>query len=222
MKYLGKLVLSLREIFILMIMQYAILIICVLTLGTDKSVIWGSILLCIVEVIYIVYKGKTSKFRISNSNNCYFPYLLLGIGVATTYNIIIFKMGLGEDINADFPIMLNIICSGIIGPIFEEILFRYDLIRRLEKFNNNPWVVIILSGIIFGLFHTGIVTIIYAIIVGIINSYIYIRDKDIMKPIILHMAGNIFVNLLFGYNTLILILSIIIIILGLLMIRNND
>lgn len=220
MKYLGKLFLSLREIFILMILQYAILIICVLTIGVDKSVIWGSILLCIVEVIYIVYKGKRSKFRIIS--NCYFPYLLLGIGVATTYNMIIFKMGIGEDVNAGFPIMLNIICSGIIGPIFEEVLFRYDLIRRLEKFNNNPLVVIILSGIIFGLFHTGIVTMVYAIIVGIINSYIYIRDKDITKPIVVHIAGNIFVNLLFGYNTLVLILGVILTILGLLMIRNND
>lgn len=220
MKYLGKLFLSLREIFIVMIIQYAFLIMCVLTLGVDKSVIWGSILLCIFEVIYIVWKGKKSKFRISNSS--YFPYLLLGIGIAVVYNMIIFKMGIGHDVNMDFPIVLNIICSGIIGPIFEEILFRYDLIWRLEKFNTNHWVIIILSGVIFGLFHTGIVTIIYATIVGIINSYIYIKDKDIMKPIILHIAGNIFVNLLFGYNTLVLILGVILTILGLLMIRNND
>lgn len=220
MKYLGKLFLSLREIFILMTLQYAILIVCVLTIGVDESVIWGSILLCIFEIIYILWKFKKSKFRISNG--CYFPCLLLGIGIATTYNMIIFKMGLGEDVNTDFPIMLNIICSGIIGPIFEEILFRYDLIRRLEKFNKNPWVIIILSGIIFGLFHTGIVTMVYATIVGIINSYIYIRDKDITKPIVVHIAGNIFVNLLFGYNTLVLILGVILTILGLLMIRNND
>lgn len=220
MKYLGKLFLSLREIFIVMIIQYAFLIMCVLTLGVDKSVIWGSILLCIFEVIYIVWKGKKSKFRISNSS--YFPYLLLGIGIAVVYNMIIFKMGLGHDVNMDFPIVLNIICSGIIGPIFEEILFRYDFIQRLEKFNTNHWGIIILSGVIFGLFHTGIVTIIYATIVGIINSYIYIKDKDIMKPIILHIAGNIFVNLLFGYNTLVLILGVILTILGLLMIRNND
>ena len=220
MKYLGKLFLSLREIFIVMIIQYAFLIMCVLTLGVDKSVIWGSILLCIFEVIYIVWKGKKSKFRISNSS--YFPYLLLGIGIAVVYNMIIFKMELGHDVNMDFPIVLNIICSGIIGPIFEEILFRYDLIWRLEKFNTNHWVIIILSGVIFGLFHTGIVTIIYATIVGIINSYIYIKDKDIIKPIILHIAGNIFVNLLFGYNTLVLILGVILTILGLLMIRNND
>ena len=36
------------------------------------------------------------------------------------------------------------------------------------------------------------------------------------------LAGNIFVNLLFGYNTLVLILGVILTILGLLMIRNND
>ncbi len=227
MKYLWKLFLSLKEIFIMMILQYVILILCVLTIGIDKSIIWGSILLMIFEIVYIIWKLKSMDFdvKIDRKNlnyKSYFPYVLIGIGIATVYNMIIFKLGFEQEVTTDFPIILNILCSGIVGPMFEEVLFRYDFIRRLEMFNSRKLVIILLSGSIFGLMHTGITTIIYAIIVGLINSYIYIKDKDIMKPIMLHMAGNIFVNFLFGYNIWILIFGIILIVLGWLIIRDNN
>ena len=220
MKYLWKLFLSLKEIFIMMILQYVILFLCFIIFGTEKSIIWGSIILMILQIVYIVWKSMNIKF--SNKLTYYLPYVLIGIGITSVYNMIIFKMGLGQEVTTEFNIILNIICSGIVGPIFEEFLFRYDLIRRLEKFNSNKWIIIILSSIIFGLFHIGIITIIYAMIVGLINSYIYMKDKDIIKPIIIHMAANIFVNILTEYNIWILVFGIFLIVIGGLIIRNND
>lgn len=220
MKYLWKVFLSLKEIFIMIILQYIILFICYIFFANDNSIIWGSILLMIVNIIYILWKSNDIKFSFKKKS--YLPYILIGIGISSIYNMIIFKMGLGNEVTIDFNIIFNIITSGIIGPTFEEFLFRYDLIRRLEKFNSKKWIVIILSSVIFGLFHTGITTIIYATIIGIINSYIYIKDKDIIKPIIVHMAANIFVNLLTEYNTWILIFGIFLIVIGGLIIRNND
>lgn len=220
MKYLWKLFLSLKEIFIMIILQYIVLFMCFTIFGNDKSIIWGNIFLIIINIIYILCKSKGIRF--SFMRNSYLPYILIGIGITSIYNMIIFKMGLGNEIAIDFNIVLNIISSGIIGPIFEEFLFRYDLIRRLEKFNSNKYVIILLSSVIFALFHTGITTIIYALIVGLINSYIYMKDKDIIKPIIIHISGNIFVNILTGYNTWILIFGIFITVIGELIIRNND
>lgn len=220
MKYLWNLFLSLKEIFVMIILQYVILFICFIVFGNDKSIILGNIFLIIINIIYILWKSKDIKFAFKQKS--YLPYILIGIGISSIYNMIIFKMELGNDVTTEFNIILNIISSGIIGPIFEEFLFRYDLIRRLDKFISNKYHVIILSGIIFALFHTGITTIIYALIVGIINSYIYMKDKDIIKPIIIHVSGNIFVNVLTGYNTWILIFGIFIIIIGGLIIRNND
>lgn len=220
MKYLWKLFLSLKEIFIMIILQYIILFICYIVFGNDKSIILGSILLTIVNIIYILWKSKGIKFVFKWKS--YLPYILIGIGISSIYNMIIFMLGLGNEVTTEFNIILNIISSGIIGPIFEEILFRYDLIKRLKKFNSNKYLIIILSSIIFGLFHTGITTIIYAFIVGLINSYIYMKDKDIIKPIIIHISGNIFVNLLNGYNSWILIFGIFITVIGGIIIRNND
>ena len=177
MRYLKKLLLSLNEIFLVLIIQYVLLIGVILLIGTDKSIIWGSIVLMIFEVMYIVSKSKS--MQISTHNIVYFPYLLLGIALAIIYNMIIFKLGIKFDTIDKMPIVLNILCSGIIGPVFEEILFRYSLINKLEKFNSKI-MVIILSSLIFGFFHNNIVTIVYATIVGFVNSYLYLKNKDII------------------------------------------
>jgi len=203
-----------------MIFQYAILILTIVIFGIDKSIVLGSIFLMIIQIIYIVIKCRNIKLSLKTKS--YFPYFLLGIGVSTVLNMIIFRVGPPRKVITDFPIILNVLCSGIIGPIFEEFLFRYDLIRRIEKWFSNKWIIILVSSIIFGICHTGITTIIYATIIGIINSYIYMKDKDIIKPIIIHMSGNIFVNLLCSYNLTTLILGIIVIIISYFIIKYDN
>lgn len=219
MKYLLKLFLSLKEVFILIFLQYIILFICFTIFGPNNSLIIGSILIIFLQIIYIIYKGKNIKFK--GKYMSYIPFILLGIGICSIYNMVIFGLGLEKEITTDIPILFNIFCSGIIGPIFEEFLFRYDLISRLSLFNKKKWVIILISSIIFALSHTGITTIIYAFIVGIINSYIYMRDKDIIKPIVVHMAMNTFVIFLTGYNLYILTLSILLIIVSVLIIKRS-
>lgn len=224
MKYLGKLFFSVREIFIVMLLQYVMLFSCVYYMGVDKSVVWGSVFLVSFEIIYILWKiytikrkGKSINFFINKIN--YFPYILIGIGVNAIYNMIIFKLGFGFAVTVNFPIIVTLICSGIIGPLFEELLCKYDLIERLEKFNSNKFVIIVLSSIIFGIIHINTISSIYGTIVGLISGYFYMKDKDFAKPLIMHMAGNIFAIFLTGYNPLILILGIILTIIGFLIIR---
>ena len=217
MKYLWKLILSLKEVFVLMLLQYLILIICFLVFGPDKTLVIGSILFVVLQIIYIVYKGRGIKFK--SHYKSYIPLIMLGIGVAGLYNMIMFKFVFTNKFNSEVNILFSIICTGIMGPIFEEFLFRYDLIRRLSLFNDKRWGVILISSTIFALCHSGITTIIYAFIVGIINSYIYMKDKDIIKPIIVHIAMNTFVIFLTGYNLYVLILSILLIIISIMLIK---
>ena len=61
MRYLKKLLLSLNEIFLVLIIQYILLIGVILLIGTDKSIIWGSIVLMIFEVMYIVSNLRVCK-----------------------------------------------------------------------------------------------------------------------------------------------------------------
>lgn len=218
MKYLKNLILSFKEIFLLFILQYAILISCLFIFGMNKSIIIGSIFICIIEIIYVVFKYKGKKIKVEQYN--LFPYILLGIGVTTTYNMILFAMNLGNEVNTNINIVFNIICSGIIGPIFEETLFRYSFINYLKKFNSTKMSIII-SSIVFAICHTGITTIIYAFIIGLVNSYLYIKKKNILVPIVIHMSANIFVNVLNIFDPYILIIGIFLIVLSVTIIREG-
>ena len=218
MKYLKNLILSFKEIFLLFILQYAILISCLFIFGMNKSIIIGSIFICIIEIIYVVFKYKDKKIKVEQYN--LFPYILLGIGITTTYNMILFAMNLGNEVNTNINIVFNIICSGIVGPIFEETLFRYSFINYLKKFNSTKMSIII-SSIVFAICHTGITTIIYAFIIGLVNSYLYIKKKNILVPIVIHMSANIFVNVLNIFNPYILIIGIFLIVLSVTIIREG-
>lgn len=218
MKYLKNLILSFKEIFLLFILQYVILIFCMFIFGMDKSIIIGSIFICIIEIIYVVFKYKDKKIKVDQYN--LFPYILLGIGITTTYNMILFAMNLGNEVNTNINIVFNIICSGVVGPIFEETLFRYSFINYLKKFNSTKMSIII-SSIVFAICHTGITTIIYAFIIGLVNSYLYIKKKNILVPIVIHMSINIFVNVLNIFNPYILIIGIFLIVLSVTIIREG-
>ena len=121
--------------------------------------------------------------------------------------MIIFKFGEGNEVIEVNKILL-FISSGVLGPILEELLFRKKLLTELLKFNNK-YVALLLSSFIFSFLHNGVVTMIYAFILGIVFGLFYIKYKNIKLTILMHMAANIIVIYLTGYNTLIFILSII-------------
>ena len=177
MKYLKSLIFAFKEIFIMFILQYAVLIACIVCLGKDRSIVIGTILVCAVEILYVIFKLKNGKPAIGKHN--LFPYALMGIGITTSYNMLLFAMGLGNNVMVDMNIFLNILASGIVGPIFEEILFRYSFVNSLKKFNSQKMVIFI-SSLVFAICHTGITTCIYAFIIGMVNAYLYLKKKDIL------------------------------------------
>jgi len=217
MKYFKNLFLSLKEIFIVMIVQYIILFGIVIIFEINKSIILGSIILAIIQIIYIIFSLKNVKL---GTKNRYFPYLLLGISISVIYNMLIFKGGISFSTSDSMPIFLNIICSCIVGPIFEECLFRYRFIGYLKKFNSNK-MCIILSSIVFALCHTNLWTIIFAIIIGITCSYFYIKSDNILIPIIIHVGANTISTFLFGYNTWIFIFGILLLFISMLLIKKK-
>ena len=215
MQYIKNLFLSIKEVLFIILLQYALLFGCILIFGMNRSIILGTIILSIFELIYIFIKLKGTKLTLKYN---YLPYVLLGISISIIYNMIIFKLEFKFEVTS-IPILLEILSSGIIGPIFEEILFRYSLINKLSKFNSNT-LCIILSSIIFAICHSNIITIIYAFIIGLFNSYYYLKKKDILVPIVIHISANIISSFLFNYSPYILILGIILFIIGLISSKN--
>ena len=85
----------------------------------------------------------------------------------------------------------------IAAPVMEELFFRKLLITRLERYGEGP--AIIVSGLVFGLFHGNFGQVFYAVALGLVLGYIYIRTRKIIVTIGLHMMINLFGGLLLPY-----------------------
>ena len=72
MKYIKNLFLSLKGILLIMLIQYLLLFGCIMIFGMDKSIILGTIILSIFELIYIFIKLKGIKLSFKHN---YFPYI---------------------------------------------------------------------------------------------------------------------------------------------------
>ena len=94
------------------------------------------------------------------------------------------------------PFVVNLLSSGIIGPILEELLFRGIVYNKLLTFNNHKKACIITS-IMFSLMHfPNIITMIYTLILSFIMIYLYDKYKSLYAPIIFHIAINTTINVL--------------------------
>ena len=118
-------------------------------------------------------------------------------------------------------IITTLISTGLLGPILEEFLFRGYLYNKLKIFYNKKTAVI-LTSIIFALFHLNLCQMIYAFIFGIFLALIYDKYQTLKAPIIMHISANTLILLIFKYIislnliTLISLMIINLIIFGLL------
>lgn len=215
MEYLKKLIKAIKDIIIVMVIQYSL----ILGIGVLYMILNGEnlmlfyinegyiVLTFIYAVLVMVLLNKYREKEPSLPLKDYYSAVLFGISLACFFNMIIFKFGEGNEVIEVNKILL-FISSGILGPILEELLFRKKLLTELLKFNNK-YVALLLSSFIFSFLHNGVVTMIYAFILGIVFGLFYIKYKNIKLTILMHMAANIIVIYLTGYNNLIFILSIV-------------
>ena len=215
MEYLKKLIKAMKDIIIVMVIQYSLIfgigILYMILNGEDLMSFYineGYIILTFIYAILVMtllnrYREKEKSLPLKD----YYGAVLFGISLACFLNMLIFKLGQSNEIIEVNKILL-FISSGILGPIMEELLFRKKLLTELLMFNNK-YVSILLSSFIFSFLHNGMITMLYAFILGIVFGIFYIKYKNVKLTIFMHMAANIIVIYLTRYNTLILILSII-------------
>ncbi len=95
----------------------------------------------------------------------------------------------GELIN-NGGIYVNLLIISIMAPIFEELLFRKLLIDRTIKYGAK--VSILLSALLFALFHGNLSQFFYAFLIGGFFAYVYIKTGRLIYTIILHALINFF------------------------------
>ena len=180
---------------------------------------YGGIILILTNITYIIYIIKKHRIKVNKYNLIdNYPKIYLFISIPLFLNSLILLIN-----NQKIPtinIYIALFGSVIIGPILEELVFRYLIYNNLNKFNKKN-TSIILSSLIFALVHNGFINIVYAFIIGTILTIIYSKNKNIKEVIILHMVANLMSLLIKEYNPIILISNFMCLIFSLYIIKMN-
>lgn len=81
-------------------------------------------------------------------------------------------------------VLYMVICA----PIMEEFIFRKLIVDRTVRYGQG--VAVLLSGLMFGLFHGNLNQFIYAFALGVFFAFIYVKTGNIKITIALHMLIN--------------------------------
>lgn len=85
--------------------------------------------------------------------------------------------------------VLGVLCLVVLGPVLEELLFRGAVTRLLLQ-QYRPWTAIVLSGLIFGIFHINPAQIPGAALMGVFLAWLYWRTQSMVPGIVLHVLNN--------------------------------
>lgn len=105
-------------------------------------------------------------------------------GIYSTYDSMV------NTVFDDQPIILVVIVVVILGPIAEEIIFRFMTFGRMKFYMGSRWA-IVLSSLLFGLYHGNLAQFIYCTLIGIILSFVYDKSGNLWITIAMHMAINL-------------------------------
>ncbi len=90
----------------------------------------------------------------------------------------------------------QIVYTVLVAPLIEELIFRlfvYNVLRRLlKKFRYGILSSIIISSVLFGVFHLKPVQGFYAFLLGLVLAYMYENTRRIDTPFIMHIGANAF------------------------------
>ncbi len=87
-------------------------------------------------------------------------------------------------------ILWIILVTDILAPIFEELLFRRFLIRRLRHLGDKT--AIFISAMMFALMHGNIEQLVYTFLLGLLLGFIYVKTDSLLSTVILHGLINFF------------------------------
>ena len=165
---------------------------------------------CIIgDIIAIIIAIKTTKIKfkedIFRRNKSSKMFVLLGtvscIGIGfissiiyTIYSTILKIQGITiPEPDFSFPtqsgyLILFLIYACFLGPILEEIIFRGFILKSIQKYGN--LTAIIVSSILFSMFHLNLVQFVNPVLMGIVLAFIAIKSKSIVPSIVAHIFNN--------------------------------
>lgn len=134
---------------------------------------------------------------------------LMLYGIMIVGNLIGLALTAGIGVLKGAPVqntLLNIVSGGslwvtaiftvLCAPVYEEYLFRKLICDKVLKYGEGCAVVV--SGLIFGLFHMNFNQFFYAFFLGCFLAFLYVKTGNLKYTILLHMVINFFGSVLGG------------------------
>ncbi len=84
---------------------------------------------------------------------------------------------------------VGLICYGVVSPLAEELVFRGIVYNELKRSYRLPLAMLI-SALLFGLYHMNPVQGVYGFIMGLLLAYLYEYFGSFLWPVLVHMLAN--------------------------------
>lgn len=129
-------------------------------------------------------------------------YLFLGVSAfcfSVGLNIVFYQSGFAgssESYEAVYELqygvqfVIGVILYGLVSPFAEEAIFRGILFQRMKRCFNYG-IALIVSSLLFGLYHGNVVQAVYGTILGIVIAWSYELFGDFVAPVLFHAVANI-------------------------------
>ncbi len=192
-------------LFVIALLVAAVLATALQAIGCN-STLSPTIARILIGLILLAIFYKSFSFRSSLKGFLItLPILLFGL-YKIPYHFI--SGGTGADFN---KVTLTIFLAGLAPAIFEEVLFRGICIANLKKKYNNPYVIVLVSAVIFSLAHVTnlvgmdvasvLLQVSTSLVLGIVWGAIYLRSGDLLSLIFSHFFIDILSDICFSGDT---------------------
>lgn len=119
--------------------------------------------------------------------------ILLGMSLIFLIDILMSLLNVPDFLETSFDVIesgwIGILAVAIIGPVLEEMLFRGAITKELLK-QYEPLKAILISGLIFGIFHLNPAQIFPAMLIGFVLAWLYWRTGSLIPGILIHIVNN--------------------------------
>jgi len=100
-------------------------------------------------------------------------------------------------------IWMPLIAFGFLTATFEELWYRGPIYSEYKKHGVSIWKIVLISGILFGVIHSGAFQISYTAVLGVLWAFMLYYTRSIWAPILAHVVFNslnILLNPIFYLN----------------------
>lgn len=163
----------------------------------EQMIVSPSLFAAILLMGYYLWKKGYISTERKNWSIVSYSYLLLTALITLSgiwlLDLLMSEIKIPDLLKESFDVLqggwLGIISISLLGPILEELLFRGAITKvLLERFS--PLKAILISGLIFGVFHLNPAQVVGASFIGFLLAWIYYRTRSLIPCILIHIINN--------------------------------